>query len=135
MIPTNNSVPDKRFLSTADVDMDVVGAVIYVNRQSSRNNARGHTAKIAAMNETDVQTGIAHKSETYTFIGSGCLKELGKHKFFDNPEKLPKGCYFGWLRDLIEKKLKTIPPGKKLLVKVHSPDRLYRPLRFDSKKT
>ena len=112
----------------------VVGSVICINRQSSRSNSRGHTAKIAAMKGTDVEAEIPHKPEAYTFVGSGSLKELEKHNFFDNPDKLPKGCYFAWLRKVIIKELQNIPSGMKLLVKVHSLDRLFRPLPFDAKK-
>ena len=128
------SISDDVSLSSVDVDSEVVGGVICINRQSSRNNSRGHTAKIADMKETNVEAGVVDKPETYTFVGSGSMKELEKYNFFDNPDKLPRRCYFAWLRDVIRKELQNTPSGMKLIVKVHSLDRLFRPLLLDPKK-
>ena len=110
---------------------------IHWNRQSSRTNAkRHHTEKLNALKKADKalyrKTGIA-ASVPFMCECNGSLRQLFKCDFFfsSNPvDTLPRRSYFYRVYRQLLKGLDSLQPNERLVVKVFSPDRLFRPFRF-----
>ena len=128
-----NFILSAKALSQQDVSG---GRVLPVSRQSSDNNAHGHSVKDSMLRKTHERLAPGEPFKPLRITASGNLSLLRSLYVLDavDARRAIRGTYFGDLIDGIEKELGRASGGKVHIV-IPLIDRLFRPSGYQAKKT